>query len=57
MVRNLAGTLIWAGMGKIDGEQFAAVLAGKDRKLAGPTAPACGLFLEQVQYPEPFSFD
>lgn len=55
MVRNLAGTLIWAGAGRLSREQFATILAGKDRRLAGPTAPACGLFLEQVTYPEPFS--
>ncbi len=51
MVRNLAGTLIWAGAGRLSCRQFAAILAGKDRKLAGPTAPACGLFLERVEYP------
>ncbi len=50
MVRNLAGTLIWAGAGKLTHEQFATILAAKDRRQAGPTAPACGLFLEQVQY-------
>jgi tRNA pseudouridine38-40 synthase len=50
MVRNLVGTLIWVGAGRLSSEQFAAILAGKDRKLAGPTAPALGLFLEQVYY-------
>lgn len=53
MVRNLAGTLIWVGAGRLSCEQFAAILAGKDRKLAGPTAPACGLFLERVEYQQP----
>ena len=52
MVRNLAGTLLWVGAGKLSCEQFAAILAAQDRKQAGPTAPACGLFLEQVNYPE-----
>jgi tRNA pseudouridine38-40 synthase len=52
MVRNLVGTLILAGTGRLSTEQFAAVLAAKDRKAAGPTAPACGLFLEQVHYEE-----
>ena len=51
MVRNLAGTLLWVGAGKLSREQLANILAAKDRKQAGPTAPACGLFLEQVEYP------
>jgi len=50
MVRNLAGTLFLVGSGQIDRREFATILAGKDRNLAGPTAPACGLFLEQVHY-------
>ncbi len=50
MVRNLAGTLFLVGSGRIDRGEFATILAGKDRSLAGPTAPACGLFLEQVHY-------
>lgn len=52
MVRNLVGTLIQAGTDRLSTEQFAAILAAKDRKAAGPTAPACGLFLEQVHYEE-----
>ncbi|MGX9726654.1 MAG: tRNA pseudouridine(38-40) synthase TruA [Candidatus Electronema sp. VV] len=51
MVRNLAGTLLWVGAGKLSHEQLANILAAKDRRQAGPTAPACGLFLEQVEYP------
>jgi tRNA pseudouridine38-40 synthase len=50
MVRNLAGTLFLVGSGRIDRGEFATILARKDRSLAGPTAPACGLFLEQVHY-------
>ncbi len=50
MVRNLAGTLIDAGRGRITSEDVAAILAGRDRTLAGPTAPACGLFLVRVHY-------
>ena len=52
MVRNLAGTLIWVGTGRLSTEQFRTILAAKDRTKAGPTAPACGLFLEQVHYEE-----
>ncbi len=50
MVRNLAGTLIDAGRGRIGSSDFAAILAGRNRTLAGPTAPACGLFLVRVHY-------
>lgn len=53
MVRNLTGTCIQIGQGKraIDGLQ--AILAAKNRAAAGPTAPACGLFLEQIHYVPP----
>jgi tRNA pseudouridine38-40 synthase len=51
MVRNLTGTLLWVGSGRMSSEDFAAILSAKDRRQAGPTAPACGLFLEKVQYP------
>ena len=50
MVRNLAGTLIDAGRGRISANDFAAILTARDRTQAGPTAPACGLFLVQVHY-------
>ncbi|CAK8720278.1 tRNA pseudouridine synthase A [Candidatus Electronema halotolerans] len=51
MVRNLAGTLLWAGAGRLSSADFAAIFSAKDRRQAAPTAPACGLFLENVQYP------
>jgi tRNA pseudouridine38-40 synthase len=38
------------GKGKIDSEEFEKILALKDRKMAGPTAPAHGLFLKEVKY-------
>ncbi len=50
MVRILAGTLIELGQGKRPPEGFAAILAAQDRSKAGPTAPACGLFLERLYY-------
>lgn len=50
MVRNLAGTLFLVGSDHLDRNGFATILAGKNRNLAGPTAPAYGLFLEQVHY-------
>lgn len=51
-VRNLVGTLIQLGSARLSNEQFSAVLEARDRNRAGPTAPACGLFLEQVHYEE-----
>ena len=50
MVRNLVGTLLLVGAGRIDSDEFTTILTRKDRTAAGPTAPAHGLFLEQVHY-------
>ncbi len=50
MVRALVGTLVEVGKGKIDSEEFQKILDSKDRKKAGPTAPARGLFLKEVKY-------
>jgi tRNA pseudouridine38-40 synthase len=50
MVRAIAGTLINVGRGYWPESQVAAILAAEDRTLAGPTAPAQGLFLVRVTY-------
>ena len=50
MVRNLVGTFVEAGCGRIPPNSIAAVLLAKDRSAAGPTAPARGLFLSEVEY-------
>ena len=50
MVRNLVGTLVNIGQGKIPLEHLPKIIASKDRKQAGMTAPAHGLFLKQVTY-------
>ncbi len=50
MVRNIAGTLIEIGKGKLAPESLKKILQAKDRKRAGPTAPACGLCLMKVKY-------
>ena len=50
MVRNMVGTLIEVGLGKRSAENLAEVLESKDRKKAGQTAPAHGLFLLKVHY-------
>lgn len=52
MVRNIVGTLIEVGRGKITPEQIGSILCKKNRTAAGPTAPACGLALTEVYYPE-----
>jgi tRNA pseudouridine38-40 synthase len=50
MVRSIAGTLMFVGTGKRSPAWVAEVLAGESRVLAGPTAPAKGLFLLKVDY-------
>jgi len=50
MVRTIVGTLVEVGRGKRPPEDVAAILAGRDRKLAGMTAPPQGLFLKEVLY-------
>jgi len=51
MVRNIIGTLLLVGEGRIDAAGFAAVRASRDRRQAGRTAPAHGLYLMSVGYP------
>jgi tRNA pseudouridine38-40 synthase len=50
MVRNLVGTLVDVGRGKIPPERVGELLALRDRALAGMTAPPHGLFLWRVWY-------
>ncbi|MFH0901289.1 MAG: tRNA pseudouridine(38-40) synthase TruA [Pseudomonadota bacterium] len=50
MVRVIAGTLIEVGLGRRSPESVKEALASRDRRLAGRTAPACGLTLEHVFY-------
>jgi len=50
MVRNIVGTLVDVGLGKITPDDFKQILISKDRNLAGITAPAHGLFLIEVKY-------
>jgi tRNA pseudouridine38-40 synthase len=49
-VRNMVGTLKLVGEGRFPVSHVAAVLAARDRAAAGPTAPACGLYLMRVDY-------
>jgi len=50
MVRNIVGTLVDVGLGKITPDDFKRILISQDRNLAGITAPAHGLFLMEVKY-------
>jgi tRNA pseudouridine38-40 synthase len=50
MVRNIAGTLIDIGRGRLPAGSMARILKAKSRKLAGETAPAKGLCLVEVKY-------
>lgn len=50
MVRNIVGTLLLLGRGKITLPEFERILEARDRRLAGPTAPPQGLVLEKVSY-------
>ncbi|MCX5657336.1 MAG: tRNA pseudouridine(38-40) synthase TruA [Candidatus Omnitrophica bacterium] len=50
MVRNIIGTLVEVGRGRFSAGSTKRILASRDRKLAGPTAPASGLFLAKVKY-------
>ncbi len=52
MVRNLVGTLVEVGLGKRSSQEIPTILTGKDRREAGITAPAHGLYLVSVQYDE-----
>lgn len=50
MVRIIAGTLIKAGTGDIRPQDIPGIIESRDRQLAGPTAPARGLTLVEIDY-------
>lgn len=52
MVRIIAGTLLFAGIGRIRPEDMPEILEGRDRRLAGTTAPAKGLTQIGIEYDE-----
>lgn len=55
MVRILAGTIVYAGQGRIDPTEIGGILKRRDRRLSGKTMPAKGLILEKAFYnPDPF---
>src|SRR5690606_30485697 len=52
MVRAVVGTLLEVGLDRCSIAQFKEVLASKDRRQAGVSVPAQGLYLTEVQYPK-----
>lgn len=54
MVRNLVGTLVSIGRGEADAGWARELLAGRDRRMASATAPARGLSLTRVAYPDTY---
>lgn len=50
MVRIMVGTMLAVSQGKIKPDEIQDIIEKKDRSFAGPTAPACGLYLNQVNY-------
>src|SRR5690606_33003641 len=55
MVRIIAGTLVQVGEGKTPPGQIPIILEARNRRMAGPKAPAQGLALWEVGYPEPYA--
>ena len=51
MVRNIVGSLLLVGQKRQNVSYIRELIAGKDRRAAGKTAPACGLYLTGVDYP------
>ena len=53
MCRAIVGTLVYASYGKLKPEEIPAILESRDRRLAGPTMPPQGLYLNRVWYEGP----
>jgi tRNA pseudouridine38-40 synthase len=52
MVRAIVGTLFEVGKGKITIDEFRKIIEAKDRCKAGASAPAQGLYLVDINYPD-----
>ena len=50
MVRSIVGTLVYVGLGKISKADFQTIIESKDRKKAGFSVPAHGLYLTEIKY-------
>ena len=57
MVRAITGTLVGVGRGKMTPDEFRSIIAARDLSRAGSSAPAQGLFLTAVRYPEEIFLD
>jgi tRNA pseudouridine38-40 synthase len=57
MVRIIVGTLVEIGRGRQPVDWIGVVLASRDRRIAGPTAPPEGLFLTSVEYDDALAAD
>ena len=51
MVRAIVGTLLEVGRGKMGINEFRKIIESKDRSQAAASAPAHGLFLTNIEYP------
>jgi tRNA pseudouridine38-40 synthase len=51
MVRSIVGTVIEIGSGKMEIDKFEEIINARDRRKAGKSAPAKGLFLTEIEYP------
>ncbi|HEX9232630.1 MAG TPA: tRNA pseudouridine(38-40) synthase TruA [Blattabacteriaceae bacterium] len=56
MVRAIVGSIVEVGRGKIDLSDFSKIIEAKDRRYAGNSAPASGLSLKRILYPEDIFF-
>jgi tRNA pseudouridine38-40 synthase len=56
MVRNIVGSLLKVGQGLKPIDWIAELLVMRDRTKAAATAPAAGLYLTHIRYPEPYCF-
>ncbi|MDR7132174.1 tRNA pseudouridine38-40 synthase [Algoriphagus sp. 4150] len=57
MVRAIVGTLVDIGLGKMEPEEMHQIIESRNRKKAGKSAPACGLFLSHIEYSEDIYLD
>ncbi len=52
MVRAMVGTMLDVGLEKLSSDNFEQIILSRDRRKAGKSAPACGLHLTGIEYPE-----
>ncbi|MEP0711127.1 tRNA pseudouridine(38-40) synthase TruA [Algoriphagus sp.] len=57
MVRAIVGTLVAIGLGKMEPEEMHHIITSRNRKKAGKSAPASGLFFSRIEYSEDIYLD